>query len=308
MRNKLKTIICMVFLLTIFSSNTCSAFWVWSSETKKWVNPVYQVFDTPQEQFDWAMGYFEEKDYKKAMFEFRKILKKFPKSEYAPEAKFYIAGCLENLNKWYPAFKEYQSIIDIYPMNKRLEEIVENQYLLGEKFFDRRKYYHAQDIFKKVLANAPYSQVSDVVKYKIGLASLRMKEYHDARDEFEELIDSYGFSPYVDDASFNVGLCSYKLSSSVKDYDEELIDRAITDLKHFARRYETSKHVGEAESLLNKLVHKKAEKLYSIAQFYQKQRKVSAAKKYYEELIFTYPKTDWAEKANIQLKTIEKNG
>jgi len=300
-----KTLLFLIFLCTMILVQSCYAYWIWSPETKKWVNPIYKIFDTPQEQFDWAMGYYEEGDYVKAIFEFKKILKKFSKDELAPESKFYIAMSLSKLNKWYPAFEAFQKVIEIYPLNNRLEQIVEQQYLIGEKFFNKRKYSRAKEIFQKILANAPYSSISDVVKYKIGLCDLRVRDFLKARDEFEELVENYASSPYVDDAIYNIGFCSFKLSSMVKDYDEELVDRAIDDIEYFTRKYPTSDFVIQAESLLNKLNNKKAEKLYIIARFYEKQKKIFAAKKYFEELIFTYPETDWAKKAEKRLKFLE---
>ncbi|MFH1061578.1 MAG: outer membrane protein assembly factor BamD [Candidatus Omnitrophota bacterium] len=301
-----KTIIGLVLLSLALLAQSCYAYWIWSPETKKWVNPNYQVFDTPQEQLDWAMSYFDDADYSKALSEFKKIVKKFPKSELAPEAKFYLAMCLEKLNSWYPAFEAYQKVIEIYPLNKRLEQIVEQQYLIGEKFFNKKNYNRAKEIFQKVLANAPYSSVSDVAKYKSGLCDLKARNYLKARDEFEELVENYGTSPYVDDATYNIGLCSFKLSSLVKDYDEDMLDRAIKDIEYFTRKYQTSEYVPQAESLLNKLTNKKAEKLYAIAHFYEKQKKFSAAKKYYEDVVFTYGQSDWAKKANQRLQVLEK--
>lgn len=301
-----KTIFAIVLLSLVLMSKTCYAYWIWSPETKKWVNPVYQVFDTPKEQFDWAMGYFEEKDYVKAMFEFKKVLKNFPKDELAPEAKFHIAMCLDKLNKWYPAFEAFQNVIEIYPMNKRMEQIVEQQYLLGEKFFNKKKYFKAKEIFQKVLVNAPYSSISDVAKYKIGLCELKTNNYLEARDEFEELVENYGSSPYADDATFNIGLCSFELSASIKNYDDEMIERAIKDLEYFTRKYQTSEFVPRAESLLNILIDKKAEKLYAIAHFYEKQKKIPVAKKYFEEVVFTYGQSDWAKKANQRLKILDE--
>jgi outer membrane assembly lipoprotein YfiO len=301
-----KTAICLVLLSSLVLAQSCYAFWVWSPKTKKWVNPSYQEFDTPQQQFDWAMGYFNGKDYSKALSEFKQIIKRFPKSELAPEAKFNQAMCLEKLGSWEKAVAAYQSIIEIYPLNKRLEQIVEQQYLIGEKFFNKKNYYKAKTIFEKALANAPYSSVADVAKYKIGLCDLKVRDYLKARDEFEELVDNYGSSPYVDDASYNVGFCSFKLSSAVKDYDEDMVDRAVKDLEYFTRKYETSEFVPQAESLLSKLTNKKAEKLYRIANFYEKQKKIFAARKYYEQLVDTYPKSDWAKLANKRLQILAK--
>ena len=298
---KITLVLMAVFLLM---SRNCFAYWVWSPETGKWINPVYRTFDDPKEQFDWAKGYFDEKDYKKATFEFKKVLKKFPKSKFAPEAKYYIAFCQEKMKKHYPAFTTYQSVIELYPLNERLDEIVERQYLIGEIYFKKKNYELAKRIFEKVLQNAPYSKVSDVVQYKIGLCLLRMRRFSDAHDEFENIPENYSFSPYLDDASFNAALCSFKISSIVHDYDLGLIDKAVDDLEYFLRRFQTSQYVPKAESLLNKLYYKKAEKLFKVAQFYEKRKKKFAALKYYEEVMYSYEKTYWAQRATKKLKKL----
>lgn len=303
---KISKIILIIIFVLILSAESGFCFWVWSSKTGKWVNPIYKVFDTPEEQFNWAKKYLEEKDYQKAIFEFKKVIKNFPSSDFTPEAHFYIGLCEEKLGRYYKAFQTYQSIIETYPLNVRLDEIVEKQYLLGEIFFKRKNYELAKQIFQKALQNSLYSKVSDVVQYKIGLSILKMNQFSQAQDEFKKVGENYSFSPYLDDAEFQFAYCSFKISSLVRDYDEELLDKAISDLEYFLRQFSTSEYVQKAESLLKDLNHKKAEKLYKIARFYEKQKKEYAATKYYEEVEYSYKKTSWAEKAKAKLENLRR--
>ncbi len=300
----MKKITCFIIAILILIPSQCYGFWVWSPKTAKWSNPAYRNAKTPEGQFEWAMGFFQNENYKRAVSPLRKIMKRFPESSFAPEAEFHLAVCYEKLKNPYKAFKIYQNVIDKYPLNKRLDEIVEKQYLIGEKFLNLRNYDLAKKIFDQVLVNAPYSKVSDVVQYKVGLCQLRMRKYKDASEEFEYLIENYGFSPYVDDATYQIGLCSFKISSAVKDYDVSLIDKAIDDLEYFLRRFKTSVYVSQSESLLNKLKHKKAERLFNIAYFYEKQKKPVAAIKYYEQIVYSFNKTSWAKKAGPRLKQL----
>ncbi|MFH1460507.1 MAG: outer membrane protein assembly factor BamD [Candidatus Omnitrophota bacterium] len=303
----MKKIIFILAFLLLTTTVDCYGFWVWSAKTGNWVNPVYRIFDTAQEQFDWAKQYFDDADYRKAIFEFKKVIKKFRKSKHAAEAKFYIALSYEKLGKFQRAFKGYEEVIKLYPLNERLEEIAEREYMIGEKFFEQRKYDLSMKIFKQSLTNVPYGKVSDVVQYKIGLCLLKLGDYDEAYDEFKKMAENYGFSTYVDDAFYSLGLCSFKISLRVKDYDQGLVDRAVEDLEFFLRRYQTSDYVPEAQSLLDKLIHKKAKRLYIVAQFYEKQKKQYAAIKYYEELIYSYAKTSWAKKARPKLERLRKN-
>ncbi len=297
------TLILIVLLISI--NQNCFAYWVWSPKTGKWINPVYRTFDTAEEQFNWAKNYFDEEDYRKAIFEFKKVLKKFRESKFAPEAKYFIGFSYEKLGKLRPAFKTYEEVIEAYPLNDRLDEIVERQYLIAELYFKRKKYQLAKEIFDAVLLNAPYSKVSDVAQYKSGLCLFKMRQFNSAWDEFEKIPENYSFSPYLDDARFRMALCSFKMSSLVEDYDEGLIDNAIGDLVYFLRKFETSEYVPEVKSLLNKLEHSKAERLFRIAYFYEKQKRTFAARKYYEELMYTYEKTAWAKKAKPRLERLK---
>ncbi|MBU0635058.1 MAG: outer membrane protein assembly factor BamD [Candidatus Omnitrophica bacterium] len=301
---------CFIFALIVYMfcvfSECGYAYWVWSPKTKKWINPVYRTFDNPQEQLDWAKGYYEDGEYRKAIFEFKKVLARFPKTEYAPEAKYHIALCEEKLGKFWRAFKTYESIIKFYPLNERLDAIVERQYLIGEKYFSKKKYELAKRIFEKVINNSPYSKVSDVAQYKLGICYLRMRDYNNARDEFQKIHDDYSFSPYLDQAVYEIAFCSFKVSSLVKDYDVRLIDKAADDLQYFLRRFPTNKYVPQAESLLNKLVHLRAKKIYEAGQFYEKQKKIYAAVRYYEEVLYSYEATPWGQRAREKLKKLRK--
>jgi DNA uptake lipoprotein len=158
-----------------------------------------------------------------------------------------------------------------------------------------------------MLVNAPYGKVADVAQYEAGQCALKMRDYISAREAFDKVPENYSFSTYLDDAVFYAGFCSFKLSSSVKNYDEGLVDKGVEDLEYFLRRYETSEYVPQAESLLNKLKHLKAERLFRIARFYEKQHKSAAALKYYQELNYTYGKTSWAEKAQPFIKKLREH-
>ncbi|MBI4845922.1 MAG: tetratricopeptide repeat protein, partial [Candidatus Omnitrophica bacterium] len=147
-----------IFFYLLMMVVPCYGYWVWSPKTGKWVNPVYHTFDTPEEQFVWAKGYFDEADYRKAISEFKKLVKKFPKNKLAPDAQFYIARSYEELGKYDNALKEYKIVVDVYPLSEWLPEIIERRYLIGERFFEKKKYSLAKDVFVNTLAMASYSK------------------------------------------------------------------------------------------------------------------------------------------------------
>ena len=66
------------------------AFWIWTPETNKWINPKYAVKETPQEQLKVGTDLYEMKEYKQAIREFEKLLKHYPRARQAPDAQYHI--------------------------------------------------------------------------------------------------------------------------------------------------------------------------------------------------------------------------
>ena len=107
MSSKIKFIIIFAAILT-FTAESAFCYWIWTPETKKWVNPKYAPKATPKEQLLYALDFFEAKEYKRALTEFKKIIKYYKRSEAASEAQYYIGRCYENLGNPYHAFEAYQ--------------------------------------------------------------------------------------------------------------------------------------------------------------------------------------------------------
>ena len=75
------------------------AFWIWTPETNKWENPKYSVKDTPKEQLAAADQAYQAKNYSKAILEYEKLIKHYPKAKEAPAAQLGIARCYEDMGK-----------------------------------------------------------------------------------------------------------------------------------------------------------------------------------------------------------------
>ena len=79
-----------VFLLGLLIGDA-HAVWMWTPQTRRWVNPKYAAKDTPQAQMEWATGFFEAGEHNRAVKEFLRLVQVYPRSELAPEAQ-YLAG------------------------------------------------------------------------------------------------------------------------------------------------------------------------------------------------------------------------
>lgn len=305
----------MVILIATFIHSRCSqSLWIWTPEIGKWINPKRALKDTPDEQFRYAFALWQEKDIKRALLEFEKIPRYFPKSRYAPEAQYYIGRCFEEQGQYYKAFLAYQKLIDKYPYNARLDEIVERQYKIGNLFFVKSKDNNiwqrfslksaeakAIEIFQKVVENSPYGEYAVYAQFKIALCWKRLGNYQEAEQAFKKVITNYPTSELVDDAIVHLALLTakYKKKSA---YSQEATEEAIKRLEELTKNKEQTP---EVEKVLKELKEKKAESLYRIAEFYQKQRLYKSARIYYNEIIKKYPETSWAVKSAVEIKKLD---
>ena len=83
------------------------------------------------------MKFFKNKNYKRAAEEFKNLTVHFKDSHLAPEAQYYTGRAHEEAEKYYPAFQAYQKTIDVYPFAKRVDEIINRQYNLGNILYKK---------------------------------------------------------------------------------------------------------------------------------------------------------------------------
>ncbi len=324
---RMKKIGIMMLLIGTYSVLAVSgifAYWEWTPESGKWVNPKYHIGETSAEQWEIAMNTYKAGDYKKALSEFKKLLEHFPTSKEAPEAQFMIGDCYEKLGSPYEACQSYEEVIDKYPSTSRLKEIVERQKKIADYFYTREssdesikekakgiftmsKWEKAANIYQMAIKNYPYYEKADEVQYRIADCYMKMGKYETAITEFEKLSSQYLNSPWTDDAEYQKAICWLNRSRKFPN-SEQLFERAIKSFKKFIEKYPESEFVSETKEELKKLNERKSERIYEIAKFYEKSGDLNAAKMYYQQVIEQFPDSVWAGISKSRLNTILKNG
>lgn len=291
------------------------AFWVWTPETNKWVNPKYSVKETPQEQLSYLKEIFAAKDYKKTIDEAHKLIKYYPKAREAAEAQYYIGSVQEAQEQLYDAFKSYQVVIEKYPYSDRAPEIVKRQFEIGNRMLegeDKKNAfvnavvggdYNVVDVFRKVIKNAPYGELAPPAQYKIGLYLQGKQLYQEARDEFEKVINDYPESEWAKAAKYQIALSDAKRSTGPQ-YDQAVTQSAVKEFKKFVEHYPDAELSDKAQQEIQNLKEKEAENNFVIAQFYEKQKDYNAAKIYYNTILEDFRNTSWSVKALEKIRSL----
>ncbi len=303
-------------LIAVLMSPSSYAAWVWTPESKGWINPKHSVKDTSEQQLRWASGFFESGEYKMALEEFRKLVQYYPNSMHAPMAQYYVGRCHEAMESYYAAYIAYQKVIDTYPYAKNREEIIGRQYKIGMLFFEGRKAKilglavlpaidRAVEVFEQVVANSPYGEHADRAQFKIGECYKKSDRYSEAALAFQKVIDNYPQSELSEAAAYEVAQCGY-MASLGYSYDQKTTDAAIEKFEEFIDDAEGEGLSEEARESLKVLKEKKARALFDTAEFYERTGQRLSAVVYYKELLDNYPDSSLAAESLNRVIKLEK--
>ena len=304
-----------VLLVLLVPSFSAQAYWVWSPEEGKFVNPEGAKADITTEQFEYAMQLYGEKQYDEALEQFKDLLKRYPGSPHAPEAQYRMGLVYEERGDYFKAEQAYTTLITKYAQSERFEEVLERQFKIGNLFLSGRKAKlmgmeilpslpKAIDVFESIVENAPYSQYGDESQFRLGVAYKRSGKFPQAMEAFQKVIDNYPQSALVTEARYQLAETSFS-RSNVAARDERALDSAEKHVDQFLERYPDTSVTEKASKLRQKIDEKNAEKNFKIGAYYEKDGYISSAILYFKDVAKRYPSTLWGVKAAEKLKTLE---
>ena len=127
----------------------------------------------------------------------------WPLSDYAPQAQYLLARCLEERGQDEQAFKAYQALLEKYPKAINYEEVLQRQYEIANRYLDGKwfrlwgyvPFFPSMDktseMYEKVIKNGPYSEVAPQAQMSIGAAREKQSNYPQAVKAYEKAADVY---------------------------------------------------------------------------------------------------------------------
>ncbi|MBU1037972.1 MAG: outer membrane protein assembly factor BamD [Candidatus Omnitrophica bacterium] len=313
---KFTAIIIVINLLSLLTlASTARAYWVWTPETKKFINPKYAVKDTPKEQYDWAMDFYNNKDYKRSAVEFEKLVKNYEYSEYAASSQYYVGLSYDNMGKYYIAFQNYQKAVDNFPHVSNIDEIIAREFNIGNVYASKSNpkvlgaeimtsFDRAIEIYKKVVDNAPFGKFADEAQFKMAATLKEAGRYDEATIAFQKILDDYPESRLYDRARYEMANSAYRASLSPA-YDAAPTDKALKAFEEFASTNVDEKLTKEARTTIKRLKNKAAEKSFMTAEFYEQRKHYVSAIIYYQDVINKYPDSTSAEIAEVRIADLK---
>ena len=305
-----------VFLILSSCPVVSEASWIWSPDLGRWINPKKSAKDTPDQQYDWAMQFYKEKNWDRAIEEFEKLPEVFPNSRLAAEGVYFAGLCQEEKQDLARAADAYQKLIDRYPYSDRIKDAVQREFEIAGRFAQGEKIKlvgipafsgrdKAVELYQHIVKNAPFGSYGDQAQYQIGEVHKSLADYEEAKKAYQTVVDEYPNSDLVPKARYQIAYVSMLVSKKSQDSDA-YTQKAIEEFKDFKEAYPGNAQAVEADESIKALRAKKAMTGFETAAFYDRQKKWTSAKVYYQEVVTGYPETPAASLAQKRLEELSR--
>ena len=179
----------------------------------------------------------------------------------------------------------------------------EIQFTQAMLFFDNQQYEQATNEFNNIERIYPLSNEAIQSQIMQGFINYILLDYDTAIFQFSRIINKYPSLKNIDYVYYMKALCFYEQISH-EDLDGRFNELALENLNQVIQRFPNSKYA--KDSFQKKILVKSniAAKHMSIARFYQKEKKYTAALNRYKVVINSFQETKFAPEALYRVSEI----
>ena len=288
-------------------------------EEKKWMRT------RAKEQLDVAQEAFDHQDYALALKAAKRTVTQWPFSDYAPQAQYLQARCLEAKGDDQGAFKQYQNLLQKYAKASNYAEVLDRQFAIANKYLNGKSYrlwgyipigasmVKTVEMYDKIIKNGPYSDCAPQAQLNIGAAEEKKKvlwikapEYPAAAKAYERAADRYADRDRVAaEALFKAGL-AYEKQAMKAEYDQSIAGQAINTFSDFTVLHPEDPRVVEAQKLVAAMKTEQARGSFMTAKYYEKRHRWRGAAIYYNDVLRKDPESKFAAEARTRLVDINR--
>ena len=259
----------------------------------------------------------EKGSYRSAVKKFKRVSKKYPKSQYSPEAYYRRALIALKQNKVDKAFEAFNTVAWAYPNYGSFNETLGEMYKIavarlethrdkilfvipGFKNTDRAIQY-----FEKIVMIAPYSDYAPLSLMNVAKAWSDKNSDTMTIYALDRLVTNYPNSFLASDAYLKLAQTHYSLIDG-PEYDQRATEDAITFFEDFLIQYPENQNVAQAEDGLTGARNIHSMSKVKMGDFYNfKRSRYKAAQILYNQAITIAPLSESAELARKRLERIE---
>jgi outer membrane protein assembly factor BamD len=258
-----------------------------------------EISGNANQLFSQAEAAAQRGDLKGAIKIYKRMVKRYPRSNLAPEATFRAAKLTEEKGDLLTAAAIYRGLMETFPQTQHFQEAIEAQFRIGEIYLNGKKKKilgvpvgstmdDAVEMFAAIVRSAPYGRYTARAQYDIGRAREKEGSADLAIDAYQSVVEKFPNDPLAVDAQYQIGYI-WLSATRAGTYDPDAADRARTAFQDFLFRYPKSEKAAQARENLALLDHRLVKGSLEIAKYYDKAKNYRAAVLYYNEVIRQQP-------------------
>lgn len=249
---------------------------------------------------------------------YRKVIRRYGTSAFAPEAHYQSAQIRIRRRQWTKAFNHLQQIVEEHPDYPRFGAVIRQQYSIADALSKGarlrlfwvvpgfRSPEQAVEYFEQVVENAPYSEVAPHALLNAARLQIRRRQIDEATDLFDRFISEYPRHPQAPEAYFGLA-DAYENRVQGPEYDQGATREAMSYYEDFALLHPEHPRASEAEKGVSEMRDMLAQSRVVIGNFYFFYRNnFHAARVFYNEAITISPDSASAEEARTKLAQVER--
>ncbi|MCI0381724.1 MAG: outer membrane protein assembly factor BamD [Chlamydiae bacterium] len=310
----------LVYSLIIFCLFHFHGFAGYAIRDGKLIKQKIVATKSVQEHYSLLLEALEKKDWKELIFQAQIIRKDFSDTPFAQDVYYYLGVAYFNLDELASANKYFTMYLKRQTTPKYFEEAISYKFEIADKFQKgARKHLlgvkvlpkwipareEAVEIYDEVISSLPHHDLAARALFGKAYLLLKEEEYPSSIETFQTLIRRFPKHPLAVESFIGIGkVYLYQCENEYPDPD--FLDLATINLDKFRENFPGEEKISMAEENLYKMREIYAEHLFETAYFFQRTKKPQAALIYYSKILRTYPDTNIASRAQMQIDTLNK--
>lgn len=242
----------------------------------------------------------------------------FPTSPFSQDAAFLIGEAYLNLGHPLIANDYFTAYLNNPVAPRRFEDAIAHKFNIAERFFhgEKKPLFHSHkapkllsakeeaiSIYDEVIATLPHSEFA--AKSLLGKARIQaeMEDYKPSLETLDLLIRRFPKHELAAEAYLEK-IHVYYMQCQGRSLDPDLLDLAEVTIRKFRLVFPRESKLSDAQEYIHKMEEAFALNLLNTGAFFQKTKKIPAAKIYYNKVISQYPKTPAAITAQEKLNDL----
>lgn len=158
----------------------------------------------------------------------------------------------------------------------------------ADEYFAKKQYLKANQLYEELLPVYKGTKNFETLYYHYAYTFYYNHDYLAASYHFKNFADLFPHSPNTEECEFLNSLCLFKVSPEAS-LDQSNTIKSVMELQDFVNTHPESKHIAEANRLIDESRAKLEEKDRSGAELYYKISEYHAAAVAFEQIIRKYP-------------------